>query len=108
MNRFEDFWTGLLPYYENDKIVFLYPHNTKNLAVKYSITQAYCANYHIPHTVILSDRTLKKWALQFCLPVFLGIHRNPKQKYFLKSWEGLLRYSNLSSQISTWTELDGA
>ena len=48
MNRFEDFWTGLLPYYENDKIVFLYPHNTKNLAVKYSITQAYCANYHIP------------------------------------------------------------
>ena len=40
------------------------------------------------HTVILSDRTLKKWALssfafQFYLPVFLGIHRNPKQKYFL-------------------------
>jgi hypothetical protein len=34
------------------------------------------------HTVIiLSDRTIKKWALQFCLQFFLGIHRNPKQKY---------------------------
>ena len=31
-------WPGLLPYYENNEIIFLYP-NAKNLAVKYSITQ---------------------------------------------------------------------
>ena len=28
---------------------------------------------------------------QFCLPEMLGIHRNPKQKEFLKSTEGFLR-----------------
>ena len=44
-----DLWSGLLPYYENNTIIFLYPNNAKNLAVKYSITQAYCANYDI-HT----------------------------------------------------------
>ena len=43
----QDFSIGLLLYYENNKIIFLYPNNAKNLAVKYSITQAYCANYHI-------------------------------------------------------------
>ena len=35
---------------------------------------------------------LKKMGpLQFCLPVFLGIHRNPKQKEFLNSCEGFLK-----------------
>jgi hypothetical protein len=29
--------------------------------------------------------------LQFCLPVCLGIHRNPKQKEFFNSCEGFLR-----------------
>jgi hypothetical protein len=29
--------------------------------------------------------------LQFCLPVFLGIHRNPKQKDFFNLREGFLR-----------------
>ena len=29
--------------------------------------------------------------LQFCLLALLGTHRNPKQKYFLKSCEGFLR-----------------
>ena len=32
------FWPGLLTYYENNEIIFLYP-DAKNLAVKYSITQ---------------------------------------------------------------------
>ena len=32
-------WPGLLPYYENNEIIFLYPYKSKNLAVKYSITQ---------------------------------------------------------------------
>ena len=44
--------------------------------------------------------------VQFCLPALLGIHRNPRHKEFLKSSKGFLRlYSNLSSQISTWTDL---
>ena len=43
------------------------------------------------HTAILSDWTLEKWALGFCLPVFLGIHRNPKQKDLFISCEGFLR-----------------
>ena len=46
--------------------------------------------------------------LYFCLPALLKIHRNHKQKEFLKSCEGLLKQSNISSQISTWMELDGA
>ena len=29
--------------------------------------------------------------LQLCLPVFLGIHRNPKQKEFFNSHKGFLR-----------------
>ena len=32
-------WPGLVPYYENNEIIFLYP-NANNLAVKYSITQS--------------------------------------------------------------------
>ena len=47
---------------------------------------------------------LKKMGpLQFCLPALLEIHRSHKQKEFLKFCEGFLRYSNLSSQISTWS-----
>ena len=34
----------------------------------------------------------KMGPLQFCLLVLLGIHRNPKQKYFFNSLEGFLRY----------------
>ena len=35
------------------------------------------------HTVILSDRTFKEVGpLQFCIPVFLGIHKNPKHFFF--------------------------
>ena len=33
----------------------------------------------------------KMGPLQFCLPVFLGIHRNPKQKEFFNLHEGFLR-----------------
>ena len=33
----------------------------------------------------------KMGPLQFCLQVFLGIHRHPMQKEFLKSCEGFLR-----------------
>ena len=32
----------------------------------------------------------KRNALKYCLPVFLGIHKIPKQKYFLKSCECLI------------------
>ena len=58
------------------------------------------------YTVILPDWTLKKWSLsnfpfQHCYK-FIGTINN---FFFLKSCEGSLRYSNLSSQISTWTEL---
>ena len=51
----EDLWSGLLPYYENNTIIFLYPNNAKNLAVKYSITQAYCANYYLPFCIRLGS-----------------------------------------------------
>ena len=34
----QNLWPRLLPYYENNEIIFLY-QNAKNLAVKYSITQ---------------------------------------------------------------------
>ena len=44
------------------------------------------------HTVILQYWTLKKGlALNLCLPALLRIHRNTKQKEFLKSCEGLSR-----------------
>ena len=32
----------------------------------------------------------KMGSLQFCLPVFLGIHRNPKRIFFFNSCEGFL------------------
>ena len=51
----KDLWSGLLPYYENNTIIFLYPNNAKNLAVKYSITQAYCANYYLPFCIRLGS-----------------------------------------------------
>ena len=38
LNFYKAIRPGLLPYYENNEIIFLYP-NAKNLAVKYSITQ---------------------------------------------------------------------
>ena len=39
-----------------------------------------------------SRLNLKKMGpLQFCLPVFLGIHRNPKQKEIFNSCEGFLK-----------------
>ena len=42
--------------------------------------------------------------LQFCLPVFLAIHRNPRQKEFFNLRERFLILSYLSTFISTWTE----
>ena len=45
--------------------------------------------------------------IQFCLPVFLGIHRNPKQKEFLNSCEGFLRnliYRKVDSSITSRLE----
>ena len=56
--------------------------------------------YQLFHTVILPDWTLKN-GVSLILPSNI-------QNDFLKSCEGFLRYSNLSSQISTWMELDGA
>ena len=35
-------------------------------------------------------------ALKYCLPGLLGIHKNPKQKYFLKSCECLIYVSQKS------------
>ena len=46
--------------------------------------------------------------LQFCLIVFLGIHRNPKQNVFFNSLEGFLRWSHLSTFIHLDKHLDGA
>ena len=37
-SQYSPVWPRLLPYYENNEIIFLYP-NAKNLGVKYSITQ---------------------------------------------------------------------
>jgi hypothetical protein len=52
---------------------------------------------------------LKKMGpLQFCLPVFLGIHINPKQNKNFNSCEGFLRQSHLSTFIHLDKHLDGA
>ena len=48
---------------------------------------------------------MKMATLQFCLPVFLGIHRNPKQKSFLNSFEGFVKYIQF---IHLNKHLDGA
>ena len=61
------------------------------------------------HTVILLVWTFKKWGhsnspFLHCMG-FIG---TLNKKKFLKNWEGLMKISNLSSQISTWTELDRA
>ena len=46
--------------------------------------------------------------LQFCLPIFLGIHRNPRQKDFFNSCKGFLKLSHLSTCIHLDKHLDGA
>ena len=48
-------------------------------------------NFHKPHCYFTRLNLKKMGPLQFCLPALLEIHRNHKQKEFLKSCEGLLR-----------------
>ena len=45
----------------------------------------------VPHCYSIRSNLKKMDPLQFCLPVFLRIHQNPKQKEFLNSCEGFLR-----------------
>ena len=44
-----------------------------------------------PHCYSIRLNLKKMGPLQFCLPVFLGIHRNPKQKESFNLCEGFLR-----------------
>ena len=44
----------------------------------------------IPHCYSIRLNLKKMGLLQFCLPVFLGINKNPKQKEFFNLREGLL------------------
>ena len=45
----------------------------------------------VTHCYSIRSNLKKMGPLQFCLPALLKIHRNHKQKEFLKSCEGLLR-----------------
>ena len=45
------------------------------------------------HCYSISSNLKKMGHLQFCLPVFLGIHRNPKQKEVSNSYGGFLMAS---------------
>ena len=61
----------------------------------------------VTHCYSVRSNLQKMGPLQFCLPVFLGIHRNPKQKDFLIPARDFCDnpiYPLLSSWISTWTE----
>ena len=45
----------------------------------------------LSHCYYIRLNLKKMGPLQFCLPVFLGIHRNPKQKEIFNSCEGFLK-----------------
>ena len=45
----------------------------------------------LSHCYSIRSNLKEMGPLQFCLPVFLRIHRNPKQKEFFNSCEGFLR-----------------
>ena len=45
----------------------------------------------LTHCYSLRSNLKKMIPLQFCLPIFLGIHRNPKQKEFFNSRKGFWR-----------------
>ena len=45
-------------------------------------------DYFSTHCYFARLNLKKMGSLQFCLPVFLGIHRNPKQKEFFNSRKG--------------------
>ena len=45
-------------------------------------------NTILNHTVVLEYFNIK---FEFCLPVFLDIHRHPKQKEFFKCYDAFLR-----------------
>ena len=70
--------------------------------------------FHIPASLnrlcvgVRPTLNLKKMRpLQFCLPVFIGIHRNPNKKKFPIPMRGLWNnpiFSLLSTWICTWME----
>ena len=56
------------------------------------MTQGWCWLDIHTHTIFLQSWTpKKKGTLQFCFPGWLGIHRNPKWKEFLRSRESFLK-----------------
>ena len=46
-------------------------------------------NYHTAHCCSIRSNLKKMGPLQICLPVFLGIHKNPKQKDFFYFARGI-------------------
>ena len=64
--------------------------------------------YITPQCFFRSLNTKRNSRFQFYIPGLINHPSYPKQKDFLKSYEGNLKQFNLSSLISTWTALDGA
>ena len=58
------------------------------------------ASFRNTHCYSIRLNLNKMGPLQFCFPVCLEIHRNPKQKEFFNSCEGFLRLSLLSTWIA--------
>ena len=54
------------------------------------IRRSKTTNPNIPHCYLTSLNLKKMGSLQFCLSIFLGIHRNPILKESFSSCEGLL------------------
>ena len=128
------FWNGPEKYYENFLLnraencllaalapvfpcfwwmvmyIFLDPDKKVNAATmeKKKIDVSITGVFLFSHCYSIRSNLKKMGPLQFCLPVFLGIHRNPKQKDFFNLFEEFFRYNiiypHLSAWISAWTE----
>ena len=57
---------------------------------QYIITLPYISKLNYTHCYFTRLNLKKMGLLQFCLPIFLGFHRNPKQKEIFNSCEGFL------------------
>jgi hypothetical protein len=76
-------------------IPWVYPRYTPGMytpGISPDLMSFFRSQNQIDFTLLFYQVEPKKLGpLQFCLPVFLGIHKNPKQKEIFDSCEGFLK-----------------
>ena len=77
-------WQKTNIYRQKGNLIFFFAPTSETINDKYEF-RAISSWTKTPHCYFTRLNLKKMGPLQFCLPVFLGIHRNPKQKEFSNS-----------------------